>query len=314
MAASASSGIYVINGFFMSMREAYTKPGCKIHYFAVDWDPSALSWADFRGKTLGATDPAEAAEGSVRRTILQDYQSLGLASQPNVGENGVHASASPFEGLAERLNWLGATLEGDDFGKALLGNGFDKATIEAWTKDPQVDWEGGKASVFDLLEDLNADDCLQKAGKIKGATVAASGARNAAFVFIKPHAVTDAVVALVKDKLAAAGINISSEGEITAEKISSDMLIDNHYYAIANKATLTKPKDLNPPAAKLAEFETMFGLSWAAALEQGLVYNALEASQKLGVDGAALEKRWAECKKSGKLLKFGGGFYAGLVL
>jgi hypothetical protein len=34
----------------------------------------------------------------------------GLKEVPNVGDNGVHASASPFEALAERLNWLGARL------------------------------------------------------------------------------------------------------------------------------------------------------------------------------------------------------------
>ena len=31
--------------------------------------------------------------------ILSDWESLGLSASPNVGENGVHASASPFEGI-----------------------------------------------------------------------------------------------------------------------------------------------------------------------------------------------------------------------
>ena len=31
---------------------------------------------------------------------------------------------------------------------------------------------------------------------------------------------------------------------------SKRRLIDNHYYAIANKASLTLPKDLNPPEEK----------------------------------------------------------------
>ena len=30
------------------------------------------------------------------------YKELGLTSVPNKGDNGVHASASPFEGLAEK--------------------------------------------------------------------------------------------------------------------------------------------------------------------------------------------------------------------
>ena len=94
--------IYVINGFFMAMREKYTKAGASIHYLTVEWDPKKNSWEDFRGKVLGATDPTTADEGALRRTILDEYKELGLTSCPDVGDNGVHASASPFEALAER--------------------------------------------------------------------------------------------------------------------------------------------------------------------------------------------------------------------
>jgi hypothetical protein len=58
---------------------------------------------------------------------------------------------------------------------------------------------------------------------------------NSAFVFIKPHANTASTVALVKKTFGARGIRILSEGEITGEKIDADMLIDQHYYAIASK-------------------------------------------------------------------------------
>ena len=55
-----------------------------------------------------------------------------------VGDNGVHASASPFEGLAERLNWCGADLATDSFGQALLQSGVPANMIANWTVDPQV--------------------------------------------------------------------------------------------------------------------------------------------------------------------------------
>ena len=117
-----------------------------------------------RGKVLGATDPATAEEGSLRREIFSQWKSLGLKSEPNVGDNGVHASASPFEGLAERLNWLGASLADDSFGGALLKAGLDEATIKAWSVDPQVtlDADGAKGSIFDALEDLDVDACIEK--------------------------------------------------------------------------------------------------------------------------------------------------------
>merc|ERR1719399_2211496 len=81
---------------------------------------------------------------------------------------------------------------------------------------------------------------------------------NKAFLFIKPHAVTDAVKAMAKEALLEKGFNILSEGEISAEDIDSKKLIDNHYYAIASKATLLKPNELNVPEDKFAD---KFGLS-----------------------------------------------------
>ena len=93
------------------MRTKFTQPGTSIHYYVVDFDATALPWAEFRGKVLGPTDPKDAPPGALRGTIYQDWKKLGLAYVPNVGDNGVHASASPFEGLAEKSNWLKADVE-----------------------------------------------------------------------------------------------------------------------------------------------------------------------------------------------------------
>ena len=156
--------IYVFNGFFMSMRSAYTDPGKKIHYFTVEWDPSKLSWADFRAKALGPTDPKDAPADSLRGIVLKDWKNLGLASEPNVGDNGVHASASPFEGMAERMNWLAVKCQDDDFCYALLRKGIPESTITSWCTDPQVkiNAEGKKGSLFDQLEDMDVAPTLKK--------------------------------------------------------------------------------------------------------------------------------------------------------
>ena len=176
-----------------------------------------------------------------------------------------------------------------------------------------------------------------------------------AYVFLKPHAVTGKAKALVADKFKAAGISIYKEGSLDAARIEQDKLIDNHYYAIANKASLSKPAELNPPAAKQDDFAKKFGLTWKAALEkarrhsglerdprkkdpalpdppsaripaaaadgacpraacrQGIVFNAVDGCKRLGIDGAQMDAAWAKAKKEGKLVKFGGGFYAGKV-
>jgi len=311
--AAEPEHIFVINGFYMAMREKFTKPGSSIYYYLVEWEPNKLSWEDFRGKVLGATDPSTAADGSLRKEIFKDWKALGLASEPNVGDNGVHASASPFEALAERLNWMGATLEEDAFGKAMLGSGIPKETVMTWTKDPQVPFEGKKSSLFDLLEDLDYDDCLSKAQAIAGVKGERPAGKMQAYVFIKPHAVTDAAKKLVASKFAEAGITVYKEGSLDASVIEKDKLIDNHYYAIANKASLSKPAELNPPAPKQEAFEKKFGISWKAALAKGVVFNAVDGCARLGIDGEKMDKTWAAAKKAGDLVKFGGGFYAGRI-
>jgi len=182
--------IYVFNGFFMSMRNAYVKPGVSIHYYSVEWDASKLSWEDFRGKVLGPTDPEEAPKDSLRGLIMNDWRKLGLAFRPNVGDNGVHASASPFEALAERMNWLGADCKTDYFGKHMLDAGISQKTINEWSVDPQVVYGAKnmsiKASLFDSVEDTDADQCLARCmminsgNKSGGNSVAKFGAAFAA--------------------------------------------------------------------------------------------------------------------------------------
>ena len=61
--------VFVINGFYMSMRSVFTTPPATLQWYTVEWPAAKLSWEDFRGKVLGATDPKTAAEGSVRRVI-----------------------------------------------------------------------------------------------------------------------------------------------------------------------------------------------------------------------------------------------------
>lgn len=159
---------YVFNGFFMSLRDKFVAKGKSIAYYTVEFDASKLSWEDFRGKLLGPTNPADAPKESIRGLIYASWKDLGLKAQPDTGDNGVHASASPFEGMAERLNWLKADFSKDTFAQALVKNGVTEKTIKAWCVDPQViiNDKKEKGSLFDALEDMNADKCLAKATEL----------------------------------------------------------------------------------------------------------------------------------------------------
>lgn len=86
-------------------RALFTVAPAKLQWYTVEWPAAQLSWADFRGRVLGATNPAAAKAGSVRRALFDQWETLGLAKEPHTSENGVHASASPLEALFERMNW-----------------------------------------------------------------------------------------------------------------------------------------------------------------------------------------------------------------
>lgn len=306
---------YVLNGFFMEMRDKFVAPGSEIHYFVVDWDPLQLSWADFRGKVLGTTDPSTAPVDSIRGTIFKDWQSFGLKSEPTISDNGVHASASPVEALFERMNWLGITLDRDLFGKLLLLGKVSREQVVEWSKDPQVVYGFGPrmGSFYDCLEDKDTDACLEECLVISRVGHTPAVIRNSAFLFIKPHAITSATKDLVREHLSSVGLDVVKEGTISAEAIDKGMLIDKHYYAIASKATLMLPEELPVPEDK---FKKAFGIEWKDALDSGNAVNAKQACERMGVDIAGLLEKWLEAKKTeadGTFVKLGGGFYCAKI-
>jgi len=59
-------------------------------------------------------------------------------------------------------------IEEDAFGKALLENGISKETITAWSIDPLINQSDGSVeSIFDALEDLDADECKETMIRIR---------------------------------------------------------------------------------------------------------------------------------------------------
>merc|ERR1719461_189500 len=168
--------------------------------------------------------------------------------------------------------------------------------IKAWSKDPQVkisDSETG--SLFDALEDMSAQECCDKALTLAGLNSGKVAAvSNQAFVFVKPHAANAKVAAVVEEELKKRGFSIETQGEITAEQIDEKKLIDEHYYAIASKATLLTPDKLNVPADK---FKGKFGVEWKDVLEQGLAYNAIDGGKKIRHGCDSIRISLERCKK-----------------
>jgi nucleoside diphosphate kinase len=316
--ATVSKSLYTINGFYMAMRDCYTMAGASIHWFDVEWNREKSSWADFRSVILGATDPEASAPGSLRGQIKAKWQELGLNAAPSIRDNGVHASASPLEAMAERANWLGDDLEQDTLSKALADVGVPLASQREWCQDAQVAFEGKTVSLFDTLEDLDVWPLMGRSARIMdqpapGDDKKSSAPLNRALLFVKPHAFNDKVVALVRERLAAEGLTVRRDGVIGHQKIDEEKLIDKHYGAIASKASLLTPAETNPSAKARESFGMTFGLPWDDALASGQVLNAVDACKALNINGTEMATKWNDAKARGELIKFGGGFYCAKI-
>jgi len=164
--------VYVINGFYMALRGEYIEPAKSIHACVIQWSQDALSWKDFRSKIIGTADPAKAEIGSLRRMVYDKYRELGLDAKPNVIDNVIHVSASPLEGLAERMNWCSRQVNQDEYGRLLLGRGIPESKILDWCDNvklagPVPVLEAGldgfeMKNVFDVVKDTDSKVCADK--------------------------------------------------------------------------------------------------------------------------------------------------------
>jgi hypothetical protein len=152
---------YVINGFYLSLRQSYCTVN-KLCWFSVKI-PQSLSWEQFRTHVVGSSeDPSACAKGSIRKTLSEKHPSK---TTRGIEQNFLHVSESPLEALFERLNWIGSrtNLATDHFGAQLLEAGLTVETLEDWRADPDVFFEGSYQSVFNLHEGLDSSACIKRA-------------------------------------------------------------------------------------------------------------------------------------------------------
>lgn len=149
--------LYVLNGFYPSVREVLTADGAHVLVLLLDFAPDHLPWKRFREEIIGSTNPAAADEDSIRGLLHDRQQALGITV--SYRENVIHASASPFEALGEKTLWLPELpLERDPLWQALEGSGISLARLRAWRdENPLVTLDGRTATLLDLLENLDTD-------------------------------------------------------------------------------------------------------------------------------------------------------------
>ena len=169
-AAEGEASLFCVNGFYPALKAQFTKAEASVRLFVVAFDPAVLTWANFRGDVIGATNPADAAPTSIRAKMLAQHEALGMDEPPNNSNNGIHASASPLEALKERLIWLNFTMDNDPTGSKLVElavwDETKRPVLDSLLENPDVDVASFKGKAYDLLEDKDTPDLYLLANNV----------------------------------------------------------------------------------------------------------------------------------------------------
>ena len=137
--------------------------------------------------------------------------------------------------------------------------------------------------------------------------------RNAALLYVKPHANTPEVRTLVEDFLRNQGFIVSEEREINAQLIDKDLLVDKQYASIARMALFLSPKDYKFSPKSYIRFQKKFGTSWCEQIEKNNVCNAGEMLLRLEITQSQLSKAWNRCMQDGTYIKLEREVYCGYI-
>jgi hypothetical protein len=152
----------VLNPFHAYQLVPYTTPDHAIIAFE---GLSKTAWADLRQNVCGATDPREAAAGSLRHFFLHNRESLGLGDVDK-GTNGVHMSAGPLEGMVELRRFFS---EGKEklpfdhfaFANLLHAKGVAPERVEVLASNPTLAFGDKNVSTFDATEEKDAAEAAE---------------------------------------------------------------------------------------------------------------------------------------------------------
>lgn len=147
-----ASTVFLVNGFYGAQRHFFEAPGASVQLFVVGFTSDKLSWSAFMSNVVGAEDPEQAAKGSLRAKLFDQWEALGLGTCPTMDQNGVHASVGPLEALKERLVWFGLVPDTDPFGQKLLEVvwGEDTTLIDRFMANEEFEFAGKTQPLFEL--------------------------------------------------------------------------------------------------------------------------------------------------------------------
>lgn len=149
----------LVNGFHPVQLEHFTAADHRIVLMLIHSD---TDWSALRGDLIGATAPEKAAAGSIRGMLYADPGKYGFETV-GAGNNGVHLSAGPYEGVFEILNFLGNLTDYDVAQtpplviRKLMDQGLSLEDALKVTDNPMVTVDGKEDDLFGATEDVNTD-------------------------------------------------------------------------------------------------------------------------------------------------------------
>lgn len=134
-----------------------------------------------------------------------------------------------------------------------------------------------------------------------------------AFVTVGSAAVTDELKVQLRRRLKDYGIQLISEGSISAKTFYKAELKNSSVGQITRFATKIDPVDLSVSATAQDDFQDLFKLKWEDSVKKKLVFHADEAVTKLRITNDAMEEKWSKLIQGINMLKLDSGLYVGKI-
>lgn len=153
----------VVNGFHPSQLHHYTQDD---RYIAIFLICSDLPWSILRDVMIGDTFPDKAMKGSLRNTMLQKSDDIGI-DRVSVANNCSHLSAGPYEALSEMNNFfspiLGSQWNLNDSNLIKKGTemGIDVNTLSNSILNPSLSIGLQNLDLFDSTENVDTLSSLR---------------------------------------------------------------------------------------------------------------------------------------------------------
>jgi hypothetical protein len=147
--------VIILNGFHPRQLSFFTADDAACAFLHAS---SPTDWEVLRSELIGATDPSQATDRSIRGTLYADPATFGLTSV-NSNFNGVHMSAGPLEGLGELDRFFGEVQQLTDwsFARTLAAAGASTDVITEYLENPVIQTDGERGTAFDLTEGVNPE-------------------------------------------------------------------------------------------------------------------------------------------------------------